>query len=52
MIGVGKEVTWTSQAQGSDKIKTGKVIAIVPAKKDADMLLPRGVKPSLSLIHI
>lgn len=32
MIGVGKEVTWTSQAQGSDKIKTGKVIAIVPAK--------------------
>lgn len=46
MIGVGKEVTWTSQAQGSDKIKTGKVIAIVPAKKDADMLLPRGVKPS------
>lgn len=33
MIGVGKEVTWTSQAQGSDKIKTGKVIAIVPAKR-------------------
>ena len=46
MIGVGKEVTWTSQAQGSGKKKTGKVIAIVPAKRDADMLLPKDVKPS------
>lgn len=46
MIEIGKEVTWTSQAQGSDKSKTGKVIAIVPAKKNADMLLPKDVKAS------
>ncbi len=46
MIEVGKEVTWTSQAQGIGKKKTGKVIAIVPAKKDADLLLPHDVKPS------
>lgn len=46
MIEVGKEVTWISQTQCSDKGKTGKVIAIIPAKKDADLLLPHDVKPS------
>ncbi len=46
MIGVVKEVTWTSQAQGSGKEKTGKVIAIIPAKIYADLFLPRDVKPS------
>ena len=46
MIGVVKEVTWTSQAEGSAKKKTGIVIAIVSAKKDTDLLLPHDVKPS------
>lgn len=46
MIEVGKKVTWTSQAQGSDKTKTGTVIAIVPPQKDANMLLPPNVKSS------
>lgn len=46
MIEVGKEVTWTSRVQGSDKTKTGKIIAIVPAKRNADMLLPKSAKPS------
>lgn len=46
MIEVGKKVTWTSQAQGSDKTKTGTVIAIVPPQKDADMFLPPNLKPS------
>lgn len=46
MIEVGKEVTWTSQALGCDKTKTGTVIAIVPPQKDANMLLPPNVKSS------
>lgn len=42
----GDKVTWVSQAQGVDKIKTGTVIAIVPSKFPAKTLLPDGVKKS------
>lgn len=45
MIGVGKEVTWTSQAQGSGK-KNGKGHSNYTGEKDADLLLPHDVKQS------
>ena len=28
---IGNQVTWTSQAQGFSKVKTGKVEAVIPA---------------------
>ena len=39
----GDTVTWTSQAIGTEKTKTGKVIAIVPAGEDVSKLLPEVV---------
>lgn len=33
---VGEQVTWTSQAQGYQKTKTGTVVAVVPAGKLPD----------------
>lgn len=35
---IGDTVTWTSQAGGNAKTKTGKVIAIVPANRDPRMV--------------
>jgi len=40
---VGKVVTWTSQSQGSEKTKTGTVIAIIEPGEDARKYLPAGL---------
>lgn len=41
---VGDTVTWTSQAGGNTKTKTGRVIAIVPANSNPRLALPLGFK--------
>ena len=46
MVEVGKEVSWVSQSQGSEKRKTGKVLAIVPVKASAKKLIPETAKKS------
>ena len=42
----GQEVTWTSQAVGSERTKTGTVIAAVPAGKSVRKLVPPDTKRS------
>ena len=42
----GQEVTWTSQAVGTEKTKTGTVIAVVPAGKSVRKLVPPDTKSS------
>lgn len=39
---IGKEVQWTSQAQGFRKEKRGKVIAVVPAGANIWEYIPKG----------
>ena len=46
MLEVGKEVSWVSQSQGSQKRKTGTVIAIVQKKESAKELIPETAKKS------
>ncbi len=46
MVEVGKTVSWVSQSQGSQKRKTGKVVAIVKMKKSAYDLIPKTAKKS------
>lgn len=46
MLEVGKEVSWVSQSQGSQKRKTGTVIAILQKKESAKELIPKTVKKS------
>lgn len=46
MIEAGKTVSWVSQSQGSDKRKTGKVMAIIPRGKSAKELIPLDIKKS------
>lgn len=46
MIKPGDTVTWTSQASGSTKTKTGKVMAIVPAEANVMKLIPGSAKRS------
>ena len=40
MIKVGDTVTWRSRSYRSEKRRTGKVLAIVPAGQDVDKLVP------------
>ena len=46
MIKVGDKVTWESQAQGSWREKTGKVLAIVPAGENVMPKIPTTAKRS------
>lgn len=41
MIKVGDTVTWRSRSYRSEKRRTGKVLAIVPAGQDVDKLVPK-----------
>lgn len=43
---IGDTVTWTSQAMGREKTKTGKVIAEIPAKTGARKHIPTTAKKS------
>lgn len=43
---IGGIVTWTSQAMGCEKIKTGKVIAEIPAKSSVRKHVPSTAKKS------
>lgn len=43
---IGDIVTWTSQAMGCDKTKTGTVIAEIPAKNGARKYVPSTAKKS------
>ena len=43
---IGDTVTWTSQAMGREKTKTGKVIAEIPAGESAMNKVPKGAKTS------
>jgi hypothetical protein len=43
---IGDTVTWTSQAMGCEKTKTGKVIAEIPAKAEAKKHVPPTAKKS------
>lgn len=47
---IGDTVTWTSQAGGKSKTKTGKVVAAVPAGKSGREYLPLGVGLSATRI--
>ena len=40
---VGDSVWWSSQAGGSEKVKRGKVVAVVPAGVGVRTVLPRGL---------
>ena len=40
---INQTVTWTSQSQGSEKTKTGTVIAIIEPGEDARKYLPAGL---------
>lgn len=42
----GETVTWTSQAQGSEKTKTGTVIAEIKAGESAMQFVPETAKKS------
>lgn len=43
---VGDKVTWTSQALGCEKTKTGVIIAEIPARNKAKRHIPSGAKKS------
>lgn len=43
---VGDTVTWTSQAMGCEKTKTGVVIAEIPAGRKANPHIPKTAKKS------
>lgn len=43
---IGDTVIWTSQSGGSEKEKTGKVIAEIPAKSGAREHIPSSAKKS------
>lgn len=43
---VGDTVTWISQAMGSDKEKSGTIIAIIPANHKAMQHIPKSAKTS------
>ncbi len=43
---IGDTVTWTSQAMGCEKTKTGKVIAEIPANTGAMKHVPQTAKKS------
>lgn len=43
---IGQTVTWTSQAMGCEKTKTGKILAVIPAGKSAKTLIPVTAKKS------
>ncbi len=43
---VGDKVTWTSQAMGCEKTKTGVIIAEIPARHKAKQHIPKTAKKS------
>lgn len=43
---VGDTVTWTSQAMGCEKTKTGVIIAEIPAGNNAKRYIPKTAKKS------
>lgn len=43
---VGDKVTWTSQAMGSEKTKTGVIISEIPAGHKAKQHVPKTAKKS------
>ena len=43
---IGDTVTWTSQAMGCEKTKTGKIIAEIPAGANAKSKVPEMAKKS------
>lgn len=43
---IGDIVTWTSQSQGSETTKTGKIIAEIPSMHEAHRHVPAGAKKS------
>lgn len=43
---IGDIVTWTSQAMGCEKTKSGKVIAEIPAGESAILKAPKDAKTS------
>lgn len=43
---IGQTVTWTSQAMGCEKSKTGKVLAVIRAGQSARALIPATAKKS------
>ena len=45
-MNIGQTVTWTSGALGSEKTKTGKVLAIVRAGQSVMALIPESAKKS------
>lgn len=42
-MNIGDTVSWTSQAAGTTKRKTGKIVAVVPAGKDPALYVPKGL---------
>ena len=45
-MNIGQTVTWTSGALGSEKTKTGKVLAIVRSGQSVMALIPESAKKS------
>lgn len=43
---IGDTVTWTSQSQGCEKTKTGKIIAEIPAETSGKSKVPETAKKS------
>lgn len=43
---IGQSVTWTSQAMGCEKTKTGEVLAIIPAGQSVKPFIPVSAKKS------
>ena len=43
---IGEKITWTSQAMGCEKTKTGVIIAEIPAGTDARKYVPETAKKS------
>ena len=44
----GSKVEWASQSSGFNKVKSGKIVAVVPAGKKPEDYLPNGTVPKSS----
>lgn len=48
---LGDPVTWTSQAAGFEKTKTGTIVAVVPPMGNPRHLVPEGMSLDASGLH-